>query len=89
VSATLPSLAAKDPAAVEKMLISQPPSKATDAARVTLVREYTVSDPPRAMAWANTVTDPHSRDHMTQRVMEMWQRSDPAAAAQFVAPKIP
>lgn len=87
VAATLPSLAAKDPAAVEKMLVSQPPSKATDPARVRLVREYTVSDPPRAIAWANTVTDPGARDHMTQRIMDSWQRHDPAAAAQFVQPK--
>lgn len=89
VAATLPSLAAKDPAAVEKMLVNQPPSKATDPARVRLVREYTVSDPPRAIAWANTVTDPGARDHMTQRIMDSWQRQDPAAAAQFVQPKSP
>jgi len=86
VAATLPSLAAKNPAAVETMLLNQPPSKATDPARVRLVREYTVSDPPRAMAWASTVTDPRSRDHMTEHVMESWQKTDPAAAAQFVQP---
>lgn len=89
IAATLPSLAVKNPQAVEKMLVSQPPSKATDPARVTLAREYTSTDPVRALAWANTVTDPHARDRTTQRIMDTWQKNDPAAAAKFVQPKTP
>jgi hypothetical protein len=89
VSAALPELAQRDPAAAEKILLNQPPTQATDPARISLVREYVGTDPVRALAWANTITDPHAKDHITQRVMETWQEKDPQAAAQFLQPKTP
>ena len=87
VAAALPSLVAKDPSAVEKILLNQPATQATDPARITLAKEYSSTDPVRAIAWANTVTDPRTRDHLTQHVMQSWMQTDPAAAAQFMQPK--
>jgi hypothetical protein len=83
LASSLPALAAKDPAAAERMLNTAPASRATDPARMQLAREYAHEDPPRALAWANTLTDPRMRDMTVRRITEEWQRRDPEAAQQF------
>ena len=65
------------------MLNTAPASRATDPARMQLAREYAHEDPPRALAWANTLTDPRMRDMTVRRISEEWQRRDPEAAEQF------
>ena len=87
ISSSLPALAQQDPATVEKLLANQQPTQVTDSARMRLAKDYSGNDPIRAIAWANTVTDPHARDHMTQHIIANWQQRDPQAAAQFLQPK--
>lgn len=84
LSASLPSLAIKNPAAAEQLLNTLPASSATDPAKARLAREYVNTDPVRAVAWANTISDVRTRDHVVQQVMGNWQRRDPAGAAQFL-----
>lgn len=84
IAATLPALAERNQAAAEKILTSLPSSPATDQARVRIARDYAQTDPVRAIAWANTITEGHARDHVVQRVIEGWQQRDPQAAAKFL-----
>ena len=84
LAASLPSLAIKNPQAAEQLLTSLPASSATDPAKARLAREYVNTDPVRAVAWANTISDNRTRDHVVQQVMANWQRRDPASAAQFL-----
>ena len=85
LASALPALAAKDPAAAERMLNAAPASSVTDPARMQLAREYAREDPPRALAWANTLSNQHMRDMTVRRISEEWQRRDPEAAQKFFA----
>lgn len=87
VAAVLPRLAETKPALVESLLLQYPASRGTDSARLRIARNYTESDPVRALAWANTVSDRRVRDDYTRRIAESWSRRDPAAAAAFLQPK--
>lgn len=66
-------------------LNAQTPTIADDPLRELLADVYQMSDPPAALAWANSLLDPGKRAGVAGWILSNWSEREPAAAAAWVA----
>ncbi len=76
--------AQSDPRAAGGWLDSQGRGPATDTARTTFARQIADLDPENALLWADSVTDPTSREEAIDHIFTNWRTREPAAAEQFL-----
>ena len=77
--------ASMDANAAATWLKEQPQGPQLDEARKSFVNATSQKDPPNAMAWAATITNPDLRVKATKTAYQAWQAKDSAAADQALA----
>lgn len=71
-----------EPGATGEWLASLDLGPDTDKAVARFARTIERDDPQSAYAWAQRITDPLERDHVSRSVLSAWNEIDPAAAAE-------
>jgi hypothetical protein len=77
--------AKSDATAAGTFLAAQPVSAETDSAREHYASHVLRKDPPGALSWANTITDPARREKTVTNLAMDWARRDPEPARQWIA----